>query len=92
MDWYVYMVRCSDNSLYTGMTNNIIARVKAHNSEKYGAKYTKKRQPVHLVYVSSSFPTKSAVMKEEYRIKRKVRKPEKELMVQNWQIAHPDGY
>jgi predicted GIY-YIG superfamily endonuclease len=73
------------------MTNNIPARVKAHNSEKYGAKYTRKRQPVHLVYVSGPFATKSLVMKEEYRIKRKVYKPEKESMVRVWQTTHPGG-
>ena len=48
-DNYTYIVRCSDGSLYTGWTNNLKKRIKAHNDGK-GAKYTKTRRPVELVY------------------------------------------
>jgi putative endonuclease len=66
--YYLYIVECSDGSLYTGWTTNIEKRLKAHNSGK-GAKYTRTRKPVTLKYVKE-FPTKSAVLKMEYRIKQ----------------------
>ncbi len=49
-DWCVYMLLCSDNTLYTGVTNNIEKRLIAHNTGSTGAKYTKARRPVKLVY------------------------------------------
>lgn len=49
--WYVYMVRCSDASLYTGVTTDVNRRLIEHNSRKSGARYTRSRQPVSLVYV-----------------------------------------
>jgi len=64
---FVYIVRCSDNSLYTGYTNNIEARINKHNAGK-GAKYTKIRRPVQLVY-QEMFDTKSEALKREYEIK-----------------------
>ncbi|MHD0398647.1 GIY-YIG nuclease family protein [Staphylococcus simulans] len=64
---YIYIVRCKDGSLYTGYTNNIEARIQKHNSGK-GAKYTKTRRPVVLVY-QESYETKSEAMKREYEIK-----------------------
>lgn len=51
-DWTLYLVRCSDNSLYCGITNDLINRLKDHNSGK-GAKYTRSRRPVVLVCVST---------------------------------------
>ena len=47
--WHVYMVRCSDQSLYTGITTDVQRRVNEHNSSKRGARYTKSRRPVALV-------------------------------------------
>ena len=64
---FIYIVRCRDGSLYTGYTNDIPARVEKHNSGK-GAKYTKTRRPVTLVY-QETFETKSEAMKREYQIK-----------------------
>ena len=64
---FVYIVRCSDNSLYTGYTNNIEARINKHNAGK-GAKYTKIRRPVELVY-QETYTTKSEALKREYEIK-----------------------
>lgn len=64
---FVYIVRCSDNSLYTGYTNNIEARINKHNAGK-GAKYTKIRRPVVLVY-QEMYETKSKALRREYEIK-----------------------
>ena len=71
-DWFVYVVKCSDGTLYTGYTNNVNKRIDTHNKGK-GAKYTKTRLPVELVY-EEIYPTKSMAMKEEYRIKQLDRK------------------
>lgn len=65
---YTYIVRCSDGSLYTGWTNNLEKRIKAHNAGK-GAKYTKSRLPVELVYYET-FSTKEAAMSREWHIKQ----------------------
>lgn len=67
MNNYVYILLCSDNTLYTGWTNDIEARINAHNS-KCGAKYTKGRTPVQLVH-KECFETKSEAMKRECEIK-----------------------
>jgi putative endonuclease len=66
--WVVYLVRCSDNSLYCGISNDIKSRLMHHNSGS-GAKYTKPRRPVEFVGMSSEM-TKSEALKLEYRIKR----------------------
>jgi putative endonuclease len=66
--WTVYLVRCSDDSLYCGITNDLDNRLKNHNSGK-GAKYTRSRRPVKLVGASPEM-TKSEALKLEYRIKR----------------------
>ena len=67
-NWIVYLVRCSDNSLYCGISNDIKSRVIEHNSGK-GAKYTRSRRPIELVSISDEM-TKSEALKLEYRIKR----------------------
>jgi len=66
--WIVYLIRCSDESLYCGTTNNLKNRLEAHNSGK-GAKYTRSRRPVELVAASSEM-TKSDALKLEYRVKQ----------------------
>ena len=68
---YVYILACADGSLYTGWTNDLAQRIKAHNSGA-GAKYTRSRRPVKLVY-AASFPTKEEAMREEWRIKQLTR-------------------
>lgn len=78
---YTYMVRCKDGTLYTGWTNNIEKRIKAHNSGT-GAKYTKSRRPVKLVYCEE-FATKEEAMKRECAIKR-MGKRAKEKMILKW--------
>ena len=65
---YTYIVKCSDETLYTGWTNNLKKRLEAHNSGK-GAKYTKNRRPVELVYFEE-YDTKQEAMKREYAIKQ----------------------
>ena len=68
MIWYVYIIECKDNSLYTGITNNLSKRLEVHNSGK-GAKYTKTRLPVKLVY-KEIYGTKEESLKRESEIKK----------------------
>lgn len=76
--WYVYILECSDGTLYTGITTDLDKRLKTHNNGK-GAKYTKARLPVVL---KASFEAKdrSSASKEEYRIKQLTRKEKIELI------------
>lgn len=69
MNWRVYVVRCADNSLYCGITNDIAKRIEKHNAGK-GAKYTKSRRPVKLMAVSRGM-SKSDALKLERYIKRR---------------------
>lgn len=80
MECYTYMVECSDGSFYTGWTNNLEKRVAAHNAKR-GAKYTKSRTPVSLVYYETH-ETKQEAMRREYEIKQYTRQ-EKELLIKN---------
>jgi putative endonuclease len=66
--WFCYILSCSDNSLYTGITNNLNKRLAAHNSGK-GAKYTKLRTPVKLVYYEE-LENRSTASKREAAIKK----------------------
>ncbi|MEG1631744.1 MAG: GIY-YIG nuclease family protein [Hydrogenoanaerobacterium sp.] len=75
---FVYMLRCGDDSLYTGWTNDIKGRVRAHKSGR-GAKYTKSHLPVELVY-TEEFLTKQEAMKREAAIK-KLSRAEKLLLI-----------
>lgn len=65
---YIYIIRCRDKSLYTGWTNNLERRFKAHQEGK-GAKYTRGRGPLELVYFEE-FEEKAIAMKREYEIKQ----------------------
>ena len=67
-NWVVYLVRCSDKSLYCGITNNLGKRLNAHNLGK-GAKYTRSRTPVELMGTSFTM-TRSDALKLEHRIKK----------------------
>jgi len=69
MSHTVYILKCADTSLYTGYTTDIDRRVLEHNSEKIGAKYTKARRPVELVY-SEVFSDKGDAMRREIEIKK----------------------
>jgi len=68
MPWYIYILRCGDGTLYTGSTDNVEKRFAAHAAGK-GAKYTRGRGPLELVY-TEQLPDKSAALKREYAIKR----------------------
>ncbi len=76
---YTYMVECSDGTLYTGWTFDLQKRINAHNSGK-GAKYTRSRRPVKLVYYET-FDSKSEAMKREIEIKKLKRKDKLKLKV-----------
>lgn len=76
---YVYLLRCADNTLYGGWTNNLPHRIAAHNTGKTGAKYTKSRRPVALVYCEA-WETRSEAMRREATIK-KLPRAEKEQLV-----------
>ena len=78
---YTYLVECADGTLYCGWTNDIDKRMKAHNEGK-GAKYTRSRLPVRLVY-SESFETKEEAMSRECGIKRLSRKEKLRLIAGN---------
>ena len=68
LEWIVYIVRCFDGTFYTGITNDLDKRLLAHNAGK-GAKYTKNRRPVALVY-SELAENRSTASKREYAIKK----------------------
>ncbi len=80
MAWYVYMVRCSDDSLYTGVTTDVKRRVEEHNSEKKAAKYTRARQPVELVFKIKAKDRSKAQMKEAQL--KKMSREDKLIMLQ----------
>lgn len=68
--WYVYMLRCADGSLYTGITKDIERRVKEHNSsDRLAARYTRTRRPVILVW-SEDHPDRSSALKREAQLKK----------------------
>ena len=80
---YTYIARCSDGTLYTGWTNDLKKRIKDHN-EGRGAKYTRSRRPVELVYFEE-FYTKEEAMSREWTIKQMTRR-KKEEMIRNGRI------
>jgi putative endonuclease len=77
---YVYLLRCGDGTLYCGWTTDLDARLKAHNSGK-GAKYTRSRLPVELVYYEE-YESKHEAMSREWHIKRMTREEKTELIAQ----------
>lgn len=76
---YVYIIQCSDATLYTGYAKNVQKRVEEHNSSSKGAKYTRPRRPVTLRYVEE-YETRSEACKRESVIKKMTRK-EKETLI-----------
>ena len=80
MQYFVYILRCTDNSLYTGITTDLVRRVKEHNGlNSLGSKYTAPRRPVKLVY-SSIFENRALATSRELVIK-KLTKKQKELLI-----------
>lgn len=84
--WFVYILRCCDGTLYTGMTDDVERRVEVHNSGK-GAKYTRGRTPVEAVY-REECESYSAALKREYAIKRLTRQ-QKMKMIENRKCPKP---
>ena len=82
--WYLYVVRCSDGTLYTGISTDIDRRVREHNGSKRGAKYTKTRRPVRLVW-SKEFNNRSEAQSAEYNFKKLFHK-------QKWEIINEDSH
>lgn len=77
--WYVYILKCADNSLYTGITVDVDRRIDEHNNNnKLAAKYTRVRRPVELVY-QEELKTRSLATKREMKIK-KLKRGEKESL------------
>jgi putative endonuclease len=76
MSYFVYILQCADDTLYTGIATDIDRRLDEHNSSEKGAKYTRSRRPVSLVY-SESFPDRSSASRREYEIKKKMSRADK---------------
>ena len=77
--WYVYILECSDKTFYTGITKDLKRRVDEHNFNDLGAKYTRGRRPVKLVY-SEEAKTRSEALKVECRIKKLSKNKKKNLI------------
>ena len=77
--WQVYILKCSDGTLYTGITTDLERRLVEHNDSKLGAKFTKSRRPVKLFY-SKECTNRSSASKEEKRIKKLSRAEKMELI------------
>lgn len=77
--WFVYMIRCTDGSLYTGSTNHVIRRWHQHSQGK-GAKYLQARDPKAVVFVEEH-PDRSAACKREYEIKQYSKQKKESLIV-----------
>lgn len=75
----LYILQCSDQTLYTGIAVDVIKRVEEHNQSPRGAKYPRSRRPVKLVY-TKKFRTRSNALKEEYRIKNMSRRQKLSLI------------
>ncbi|GKQ42601.1 UPF0213 protein YazA [Companilactobacillus sp. RD055328] len=80
-NYYVYLLQCSDNTFYIGTTNDVEKRVATHNAGK-GAKYTKIRRPVKLLYFED-LHTKSQALKREHELKKLSRIKKEELLIKN---------
>jgi len=79
--WHVYIVECADGSLYTGISTDVDARVSQHNEGK-GAKYTRSRAPVKLVYMEPA-ETKGEALRREIAIKKLTAKAKRKLLAAN---------
>ena len=68
VNWYVYMVRCADDTLYTGVTTDIERRLREHNESARGARYTRSRRPVTVVWQEQS-TSRAAACRREYEVR-----------------------
>jgi putative endonuclease len=76
VNYYLYIVECADETLYTGITTELERRIDEHNSSDRGAKYTRNRRPVTLVY-TEVFADRSSASRREYEIKKKMSRTDK---------------
>lgn len=83
--YFVYIVRCADDTLYTGIATELERRIEEHNSSGKGAKYTRTRRPVVLVY-HESYETRSEASRREYQIKKRMSRKEKLLLIGDFGI------
>ncbi|MCO4845334.1 MAG: GIY-YIG nuclease family protein [Sulfurovum sp.] len=81
--YYVYIVKCADETLYTGIATELERRIEEHNGSDKGAKYTRVRRPVHLVY-SEEYPDRSLASKREYEIKKKMNRAKKLKLIESY--------
>ena len=79
MPYYIYILKCNDDTLYTGITTDVERRLVEHNSSPKGAKYTKARRPVTIVY-TEELADRSSACKREYAIKKLSRDEKKALI------------
>lgn len=86
--WFLYVLRCADGTLYTGITNNIEKRLAAHNAGR-GAKYTRSRRPCDLV-ATCPMPDKSSSLKAECRFKKLSRQQKLEAIHEGIQKLFPE--
>ena len=82
MSYFVYILECSDKTLYTGIATDVQRRLDEHNNSEKGAKYTKIRRPLKLVYSEES-ENRSSASKREYEIKKLSREKKLELISRN---------
>jgi putative endonuclease len=80
--WWLYVVRCCDDSLYTGISTNVERRVREHNYSKRGAKYTRARRPVELVW-SKKYNNRSEAQTAEFNFKKLFHKEKWEIINEN---------
>ena len=80
--YFVYILECADQTFYTGITTDLDRRIKEHNNSKLGAKYTKMRRPVKLIY-SKEFINRSEASIEEARIKKLTRSEKLDFLKNN---------
>lgn len=88
-EFFVYILRCRDNTFYTGYSDDLAKRLKAHNSGR-GAKYTKSRLPVEIVYYEDKM-SKSEAMRRECAIKKLSRKKKEELIAHQARKGEDNG-
>ena len=79
--YFVYIVQCADNTFYTGIATELERRIEEHNGSDKGAKYTRVRRPVRLVYCEE-YPDRSSASKREYEIKKKMSRADKLKLIE----------
>jgi len=80
--WYVYMVKCADDTLYTGIATDVLRRLQEHNESARGARYTRARRPVTLVY-QEEVANRSEALKREHQVRKMNRQAKQELLIRH---------